>query len=176
LQCLPNQPGDARCYVSPARCAGSSFTSATRIARLIRRGCGLADMGNFRTAWSGWAPNQSEAVGEKVLTPKQSGAVIGLCDRASGWKARAHSRVRSDLLVSRVFSPRNRMRMTQSPRLTVLGSKLSRHPTRFGLPPGLPAPVVHESPLLANPQPRRISRAMRVAEVKEELAQRAGDT
>ena len=30
-----NQPGDTLCYVSPARCASSSFTSAKRIARLI---------------------------------------------------------------------------------------------------------------------------------------------
>jgi len=35
---LPNQSGNALCYVSPARCASSSFTSAKRIARLIRWG------------------------------------------------------------------------------------------------------------------------------------------
>jgi len=26
IRCLLNQPGDAHCCVSPARCAGSSFT------------------------------------------------------------------------------------------------------------------------------------------------------
>jgi len=30
-----NQPGDTLCYVSPARCAVSAFTSAKRITRLI---------------------------------------------------------------------------------------------------------------------------------------------
>jgi len=35
-----NQSGDALCCVSPARCAGSFFTFAKRIARLIACACG----------------------------------------------------------------------------------------------------------------------------------------
>ena len=37
-----NQPGDTLCYVSPARCAFSSFTCAKRITRLILPALGYA--------------------------------------------------------------------------------------------------------------------------------------
>jgi len=52
---LLNQPGDALCYVSPARCASSSFTSAKRITRLILRAIGYADRGNSKVACVGVA-------------------------------------------------------------------------------------------------------------------------
>ena len=40
-----NQPGDTLCYVSPARCAVSSLTSAKRITRLILRALRYASKG-----------------------------------------------------------------------------------------------------------------------------------
>jgi len=41
--------------------------------------------------------------------------VIGLGDRALGWKARAQQRMRTDTFTPRVISPQNRMRLTRSP-------------------------------------------------------------
>jgi|GEM_PF-2791686 len=45
-----NQPGDTLCFVSPARFASSSLTSAKRITRLILRAIGYVDRGNSENA------------------------------------------------------------------------------------------------------------------------------
>ena len=79
-----NQPGDTLCYVSPARFASSSLTSAKRITRLILRALRYAGRGNFKSCLFGMWREWMYTVDSEFLTQTALGTVIGLCDRALG--------------------------------------------------------------------------------------------
>ena len=77
-----NQPGDTLCYVSPARFAVSSLTSAKRITRLILRVVRSAGRGIQKLPGLDLVRTDVSRLPQKFRA-RRLGAVIGLCDRAT---------------------------------------------------------------------------------------------